>query len=74
LEIVDTWASRIAGVRGRSEARRDQRLLYEDGEALLAAFERQVGRLAAKSTTTAIGPRLAAEELRLRLKHVEDES
>jgi Tyrosyl-DNA phosphodiesterase len=74
LEIVDTWASRIAGARDRSEARRDQRLLYEDGEALLAAFERQVGRLAAKSTTTAIGPRLAAEELRLRLKHVEDES
>lgn len=74
LEIVDTWASRIAGVRERSEAKRDRRLLYEDGEALLAAFERQVGRLAAKSTTTAIGPRLAAEELRLRLKHVEDES
>ena len=72
LEIVDTWASRIAGVRDRSEARRDQRLLYEDGEALLAAFERQVGRLAAKSPTTAIGSSLAVEELRFRLEHFRD--
>jgi hypothetical protein len=72
LGIVDTWASRIAGVRDRSEAKRDQRLLYEDGEALLAAFEREVGRLSAKSPTTAIGSSLAVEELRLRLKHFKD--
>ena len=72
LAIVDTWASRISAVRDRSEAAHDQQLLREDGESLLAAFERQAMRLAEKSTTIAIGPRLAAEELRLLLKHAGD--
>ena len=68
MTVVDTWASRIARVQAHSESARDRQLLYEDGQALLAAFERQVGRLEPTSTSTAIGPRLAAEELRLRLR------
>jgi hypothetical protein len=74
FEIVDTWATRMDGAGEHSEATRDQRLLREDGEALLGAFERQAVRLAAKGATMVIGPRLATEELRLRLKHVEVKS
>ena len=59
LDIVDTWASRVADALA---AKHDGRLLYEDGKALFAAFERQMQRFGGKSAATALGPRLAAEE------------
>lgn len=67
LSVVDTWADRVARVGKPGEFERQ--MLQRDGEMLVAAFERQAIRDAKKEPARAIGARLAAEELTLRLKH-----
>lgn len=62
LQIVDTWASRLAKAkRGSSEFALE--VLQRDGQLLMEAFVRTA------SGGNGTGSRLAAEELALRLKH-----
>ena len=44
-------------------------MLRRDGELLIEAFQRQAERDGKKGSAWAIGAKLAAEELALRLKH-----
>ena len=61
-------ASRKAAARGTGEFER--LVLQRDGEVLIEAFKRQADRDAKKGPAWAIGAKLAAEELTLRLKHL----
>lgn len=62
LQIVDTWASRVAQAkRGSSEF--TLKVLQRDGQLLMEAFART------DRDCNDTGARLAAEELALRLKH-----
>ena len=47
----------------------DRKWLRRDGELLKEAFQRQAERDGQKEAAAAIGAKLAAEELALRLKH-----
>jgi hypothetical protein len=72
LSIVDNWADQVnrAAVSGTGEFERH--VLRRDGELLVEAFKRQVDRDSKKGAACAIGARLAAEELSLRLKRFEE--
>ena len=72
LGIVDNWADQVnrAAMRGTGEFERQ--VLRRDGELLVEAFKRQADRDNKKGAACAIGARLAAEELSLRLKHFQE--
>ena len=67
LVVVDNWADRVASTGAAGEFERE--LLRRDGELLSEAFQRQAERDGKKEAAGAIGAKLAAEELALRLKH-----
>ena len=60
-----------AATRGTGEFERQ--ILRRDGELLIIAFRNQEKRDNKKGPTSAIGARLAAEELTLRLNHLPEE-
>ena len=64
--VVDTWVGRVAQL-GTGES--DREWLRRDGELLKEAFQRQEERDGQQDPAAAVGARLAAEELALRLKH-----
>jgi hypothetical protein len=72
LGIVDNWADQVkcAALRGTGEFERQ--VLRRDGEVLVDAFRRQAERDSKKGAACAIGARLAAEELSLRLLHLQE--
>ena len=72
LGIVDNWADQVkrAAMRGTGEFERH--VLRRDGELLVEAFKRQADRDNKKEAACAIGARLAAEELSLRLTHFQE--
>jgi hypothetical protein len=72
LGVVDNWADQVqrAAMRGSEEF--DRHVLRRDGEFLIEAFERQADRDTEKGPACAIGARLAAEELTLRLRHFQE--
>ncbi len=69
LSIVDNWADRVGRIAAREAGVLERQWLRRDGELLIEAFERQAERDGKKEPGSAIGARLAAEELALRLKH-----
>lgn len=72
LGVVDNWADQVncAATRGTEEFERQ--VLQRHGELLIKAFTRQADRDEKKGSAWAIGARLAAEELALRLKHFQE--
>jgi hypothetical protein len=66
LGIVDCWAERVQSKSDISE----RQWLRRDGELLIMAFRRQSEHDGKISSSNAIGARLAAEEMELRLKHL----
>jgi hypothetical protein len=50
----------------------ERHVLRRDGELLIEAFKRQADRDNKKGAACAIGARLAAEELSLRLQHFQE--
>jgi hypothetical protein len=69
LGVVDNWASQVKRSATRGTAEFEREVLRRDGELLIEAFKRQADRDDKKG---AIGAKLAAEELTLRLKHFEE--
>jgi hypothetical protein len=67
--VVDNWADQVKRATKRPMAEFERQILKRDGELLIDAFLRQANRDEKKGTTRAIGAKLAAEELTLRLKH-----
>lgn len=72
LGVVDNWAQQVERVTSRRTADFERAWLRRDGELLFEAFKRQAVRDERRDIagpTRAIGAKLAAEELALRLKH-----
>jgi hypothetical protein len=69
LAIVDTWADHVRHITARDASALERDWLRRDGELLIEAFERQSDRDGKKELAWALGAKLAAEELALRLKH-----
>jgi hypothetical protein len=69
LRVVENWADRVKRIGTRDAEEFERELLRRDGELLIEAFKRQTEREGEKEAARAIGPKLAAEELTLRLKH-----
>jgi hypothetical protein len=69
LGVVDNWAGQVKRSATRGTAEFEREVLRRDGELLIEAFKRQADRDDKKG---AIGAKLAAEELTLRLKHFEE--
>jgi hypothetical protein len=67
LGVVDNWADRAEGTAAGEAGVLERQWLRRDGELLIGAFERQAKRDGEKEPGRAIGARLAAEELALRL-------
>jgi hypothetical protein len=63
LGVVDNWAAR------RATGELERQWLQRDGELLVEAFQRRAERDGKKEPAWAIGSKLAAEELKLRLNH-----
>ena len=70
LRVVDQWADQVMRAVKYRTGEFDRRALRRDGELLVEAFQRQADRDGQKGPSWAIGARLAAEELTLRLKHL----
>lgn len=69
LGVVDNWADRVNREANRSGGTFELQMLRRDGEFLKEAFQRQEKRDKEQSPAKAIGARLAAEEMALRLEH-----
>jgi hypothetical protein len=69
FRVVDNWAKQVTREANRSTGTFERRILLQDGELLIEAFRRQAARDERQSPAQAIGARLAAEELILRLEH-----
>lgn len=67
--IVDTWAIQVARLQPNGTSDFERKDLRRDGERLGAAFDRKALRLGAARFELAIGATLAAEEMKLRLRH-----
>jgi Tyrosyl-DNA phosphodiesterase len=67
--VVDNWANLVKRAAKCRTAEFERGVLQRDGELLVEAFKRQADRDEKKESTWAIGARLAAEELALRLKN-----
>jgi hypothetical protein len=68
LRVVDNWADQVKREVKRSTGNVERQMLQRDGELLAEAFHRQAARDEKQSPAQAIGARLAAEELALRLE------
>ena len=73
LRVVDNWADQVKRAAKRGTEAFERQVLQRDGEVLIEAFERQAIRDSKKVPARAIGAKLSAEELRLRLKHFLEE-
>jgi tyrosyl-DNA phosphodiesterase len=69
LGVVDNWANQVKRAAKRRTGEFERGVLQRDGELLIEAFKRQADRDEKKGSAWAIGARLAAEELTLRLKY-----
>ena len=69
LGIVDNWADQATRAVARGTGEFEREFLQRDGKLLIEAFKRQAERDGKIGPAEAIGARLAAEELELRLKH-----
>jgi hypothetical protein len=69
LGVVDSWADRVKHTATNETGALERDWLRRDGELLIEAFERQAERDGKKGPAWALGAKLAAEELALRLKH-----
>jgi hypothetical protein len=69
LRVVDQWARQAEQAKTHDAAALERQWLRRDAELLIEAFQRQAGRDGRKGPAWAIGARLAAEELAVRLKH-----
>ncbi|MFI5455026.1 MAG: hypothetical protein ACHRXM_06200 [Isosphaerales bacterium] len=69
LGVVDNWANQVKRAAERRTGEFEREVLQRDGELLIEAFKRQADRDEKKESAWAIGARLAAEELTLRLKY-----
>jgi hypothetical protein len=67
LAIVDNWANQVKSTSTERTREFERELLIRDGELLIEAFRRQASRDARQGDVSAIGARLAMEELTLRL-------
>ncbi len=72
LGIVDNWADQVNRAAMRWTGEFERHVLRRDGELLVEAFKRQADRDSKKGAACAIGARLAAEELSLRLLHFQE--
>ncbi len=71
LSIVDNWAQQVKDAEETNDDNNKLEWLRRDGEKLTKAFERR-GKLDAPMI--AIGAKLAAEEMELRLRHLQNEN
>jgi Tyrosyl-DNA phosphodiesterase len=69
LAVVDNWAYQVNREAKRSTGTFELQMLRRDGEFLKEAFHRQETRDEKQSSSQALGARLAAEEMTLRLEH-----
>jgi hypothetical protein len=69
LGVVDNWADQVNREAKRSAGTFELQMLRRDGEFLKEAFQRQETRDEKQSSSQALGARLAAEEMALRLEH-----
>lgn len=69
LGVVDSWADRVKHTAAGETGALEREWLRRDGELLIEAFERQAERDGMDGPAWALGARLAAEELTLRVKH-----
>jgi hypothetical protein len=72
LDVVDNWADQAKRTVTQKTGELERQLLVHDGELLIEAFRRQAKRDGQKGEAWAIGAKLAAEELTLRLKHFQE--
>jgi hypothetical protein len=72
LGVVDSWADQVKHAAMRGTGDFERHVLRRDGELLIEAFKRQADRDNKKGAACAIGARLAAEELSLRLQHFQE--
>jgi hypothetical protein len=72
LGIVDNWADQVKQAAMRRTGEFERHVLRRDCELLVEAFKRQADRDSKKGAAYAIGARLAAEELFLRLTHFQE--
>jgi len=72
LGVVDNWADQVKHAPTRATGEFEREVLRRDGELLIKAFKRQAERDDKKGSAWAIGARLAAEELTLRLNHFQE--
>jgi len=73
LRVVDNWADHVKRSATRGTDVFERQVLRRDGELLIEAFKRQAIRDSKKLPARAIGAKLSAEELTLRLKHFPEE-
>lgn len=73
LGIVDNWMFQWERAKQRTVSQSDRQVLHDDGQRLSEAFKRQQKRDEKLSPADAIGAKLAAEELTIRLKHFSEE-
>lgn len=69
LAVVDSWAAQVKRAATGDTGALEREWLRRDGELLIEAFKRQAERDGKNGPAGAIGAKLAAEELDLRLKH-----
>ena len=70
--VVDNWASHAQRIATLDPGDIERRALQRDGELLVEAFRRQALRDEKTGPARAIGAKLAAEELEVRLKHLRE--
>lgn len=70
LEVVDSWAQRVGAAASSGNGDIEREWLERDGQLLVDAFERQAARDGKSTSANALGAKLAAEELAVRLKHL----
>ena len=69
FDIVDNWLCQWERAKQRTAWESDLQGIHDDGQRLSEAFKRQQKRDEKLSPANAIGAKLAAEELTIRLKH-----
>jgi Tyrosyl-DNA phosphodiesterase len=72
LGVVDNWADQVKRTPMRGTGEFEREVIRRDGELLIEAFNRQVDRDGKNGSGWAIGAKLAAEELALRLKDFQE--
>lgn len=74
LRIVDNWVARMSHAVTGCSRTFERQIVRHDGELLIEAFHRQVERDGVHDEAHALGSRLAAEELKIRLRHFAEDA